>query len=70
MDFKKNNIKNKKYKWLEYNRFIKLEKEIINKNYIIESNVVKNLIDELNDLNLKENNVISSKMKRLIMIII
>ena len=56
-----NNKKNKKYKWLEYNRFIELEKEIINKNGITESNAVNNLIDELNAFNLEENNVIPSQ---------
>ena len=56
-----NNIKNKKYKWLEYKRFIKLEKEIINKNGISESNAINNLIDELNALNLEENNVIPNQ---------
>ena len=56
-----NNIKNKKYKWLEYIRFIKLEKEIINKNGISESNAINNLIDELNALNLEENNVIPNQ---------
>ena len=58
-----NNINNKKYKWLEYNRFIELEKEIINKNGITESNAVNNLIDELNALNLEENNVILSQFE-------
>ena len=58
-----NNINNKKYKWLEYNRFIELEKEIINKNGITESNAVNNLTDELNALNLEENNVILSQFE-------
>ena len=56
-----NQIKNNEYKWLEYNRFIELEKEIINKNGITESNAVTNLISELNVLSLEENGVMKSE---------
>ena len=39
------NIKNNNFEWLEYKKFIELEKDLINKNGITESNIVKNLID-------------------------